>query len=79
MAGITDQLKKLELSPSDRGAGRNISAETGLGYEIAEFCVQTLEKRGLFRMTMEKSGFFFDVGFCVLAMVVNSSDDDETM
>ena len=43
MAGITDQLRELELCPSDCGTGRKISADAGLGYEITKCYVRTLE------------------------------------
>ena len=65
MAGITNQLRELELSPRcDCGIGLKISADVGLRYEMAKCCVRTLEKRGLLGMKMEKTGFCLMLG-CV--------------
>ena len=66
MAGITDQLRELELSSiCDCGIGSKISADARLGYQMAKCCVRTLENRGLLGMKMEKSGFCLTLG-CVL-------------
>ena len=63
MAGITDQLKKLKLSPSDRGAGRNISAETGLGYELQNSVFRPWRREACSEWQWKSLDFFLTLGF----------------